>query len=314
MTMMKIKILIAFSILANCNVMAQQEGIMGQLIMNKMTLNPGYTGYRERPVFTIAHRKQWAGFAGAPSTSIITYDRPMSKNELAVGASMEHTKIGPTSKSDFNTYFSVRTRLNNRSTISWGLTAGMQLFQANLMNLRNSGESLGQQDDLLITNSRTELIPQIGVGCYYFSQASYFGISIPKLVRSRSLVKSDFMSNPSIINQKTLYLMAGKSQRLQKSLYITYNGFAIASPNSPISVGSYFTAVYNQKYTFGGYYIFAQNAGVLFQCELDRTMKIGYSFDLSTNAIIRTNFGSHELNFNYYFKNKVKRATYPRLF
>jgi len=311
---MKIRIAITFMLISGLYAHAQQEGFMGQMLMNKMTLNPGYTGYRERPIMTLAHRQQWTGFAGAPMTSVISYDRPLAKNEFAVGGSLAHTRMGPTSASEFNTYFAVRTRLNNRATISWGMNAGVNLFQANLMNLRNTGESFGQQDELLITNTRTELMPQIGFGCYYFTQNYYLGVSVPKLVKSKSLIRSEYASRANIVNEKSVYLMGGKSNKISKDLIFTYNGFMIASPYSPITVGTYATGIFSQKYTFGAYYVLAQSAGAIFQFEIDRSMKIGYSYDVSTNALFRTNFGSHEISFNYLFKNKVKRATYPRLF
>ena len=311
---MKYTIAIVLMIVGSLRLSAQQEGFMGQMLMNKITLNPGYTGYRERPIMTLAHRQQWTGFAGAPMTTVISYDRPLAKNEFAIGGSLAHTRMGPTSASEFNTYFAVRTRLNNRATISWGMNAGVNLFQANLTNLRNTAEGTGQLDETLLTNSRTELVPQIGFGCYYFTQGYYLGVSIPKLVKTKSLIKSEFASKANVVNEKSMYLMAGKSHKISRDLVFTYNGFMIASPFSPVTVGAYGTAIYEQKYTFGAYYVAAQSAGVIFQFEIDRSMKLGYSYDLSTNALIRTNFGSHEISFNYLFKNKVKRATYPRLF
>jgi type IX secretion system PorP/SprF family membrane protein len=298
---MKYTIAIAMIFLGALNLSAQQEGFMGQMLMNKLTLNPGYAGYRERPILTFAHRQQWTGFAGAPMTTVISYDRPLSKSSLAMGTSLGHTRMGPTTASEFNGYFAVRTRLNNRATISWGMNAGVNLFQANLTGLRNTADSFGQQDETLLTNSRSELVPQIGFGCYYFTQGYYFGVSMPKLVKTKSVIKSDFTEKSNVISEKSAYIMGGKSHKVKRDLMFTYNGFMIASPYSPITVGTFATAVVEQKYTLGAYYILAQSAGV-------------YSYDVSTNALIRTNFGSHEISFNYLFKNKVKRATYPRFF
>jgi hypothetical protein len=50
------------------------------------------------------------------------------------------------------------------------------------------------------------------------------------------------------------------------------------------------------------------------QWQINKQTKVGYSFDVSTNQIIRTNRGSHDLAVNYTMATKKKRIVYPRYF
>lgn len=295
---------------------AQQDGMINQMTMNKVTLNPGYAGYREKPVLMVAHRQQWVGFKGAPHTSVLSFDMPFKKKkELAVGASLIQTKMGPASKTELNAYAAVRVRLSNRSVISWGLTAGARMYQVNLVGLKAYSENLGQQDDALMYNTKGYITPNVGVGCFYYNAKGYFGASLPRLVNANSVSKhkaesQNFISSPG----STLYLIGGTAKKINKKISMTYNGFFMGSFNSPVSVGGYVTCVYDKNYTFGAYYAFAENAGLIFQAQINRDFKIGYTYDLSTNGLIRANYGSHEFSLSYAFKSMLYRVSFPRLF
>jgi hypothetical protein len=68
------------------------------------------------------------------------------------------------------------------------------------------------------------------------------------------------------------------------------------------------------QFTFGAFSHIGENAGLLAQWQVDKKIRIGYSVDVATNALIRTNFGSHELIASYALATKRKRIIYPRYF
>jgi type IX secretion system PorP/SprF family membrane protein len=309
------KIILFLIALLPLSLIAQQEGMMSQIALNKLTINPAYAGYRERAIVTLAHRQQWTGFKGAPSTSLISFDTPTKSNQFAYGASFIQSKIGPVRKYEFNGYFSVRTKLSNKATIAWGLSAGAQMYQVNIVDLKAASDQTGQQDDALQANTQGYITPNFGAGCFYYSPKFYCGVSLPKLVSLTNITKSNAPSqNFKNNNLRTVYLNAGKIYKVNRNVNLTYNAFFMSSFNSPITAGTYLTCIYDKSYTFGVYYVLAQSAGALIQFQLDRNMKIGYSLDVSTNSLVRTNFGSHELNFSYALPSKVHRVLYPRLF
>jgi type IX secretion system PorP/SprF family membrane protein len=310
------KFIAIITMLAPLVLLAQQDGMISQMTMNKVTLNPGYAGYREKPVLMLAHRQQWVGFKGAPHTSVLSFDMPFEKKkELAVGASLIQTKLGPTSKTELNAYAAVRVRLSNRAIISWGMTAGARMYQVNLGGLKAYSENLGVQDDALMYNTKGYITPNVGVGCFYYNAKGYFGASLPRLITATSVSKhkaesQNFGNSPS----STLYLMGGRMEKVNKKVTMTYNGFFTGSFNSPVSLGGYVTCIYDKNYTFGLYYAIAENVGLIFQAQINRDFKIGYTYDLSANGLIRANYGSHEFSLSYSFKSMLYRVSFPRLF
>jgi type IX secretion system PorP/SprF family membrane protein len=306
---------IIFILLFTDKAFSQQDAVNSQFIMNKMFVNPGYAGYKETAMLTAVHRSQWLGFKGAPMTDIISFDTPLKKNELAAGAILVRDKIGPTSRIGLTADFAYRTRLSNRATLSWGAQVSVDLFQMNLTDLSLSSDYYGLQDEAFNYNTRGLLIPNVGFGAYYHKKDHFFGVSCPKMLRPRL----DKRSSPVYQllggrQEPVLYFMGGKQFKIHKDLYIQPSAMVRAEMNAPMSLGLYVNAVYMKDFNFGGFYHFREDVGVFFQWQVTKQIKVGYSFDMPTNLLIRTNWGSHELAVNYSLSSKKKRIVYPRYF
>ncbi|MEN9638427.1 MAG: hypothetical protein RLZZ262_295 [Bacteroidota bacterium] len=297
------------------SVVGQQDAITSQFTMNKLFINPGYAGYKEQGTMTLAHRNQWIGFKGAPMTTVISYDTPLKKNELAVGGGLMYDKIGPSSRLMLSGYFAYRLRLSNRATLSWGAVASASLYQANLTDLILTSEHFGASDDAFMYNTKSLIIPNVGFGGYYFKKDHFIGISIPAMIRprleKRSLAEQTHMDGRY---EPTIYITGGKMFKANKDLNISTSILTRGTVNAPLSIGGYVSGIYSKDYTLGLYYHFRENAGIFFQWQIDKQIKVGYSFDVATNMLIRTNYGSHELAVNYALGGKKKRIVYPRYF
>lgn len=294
---------------------AQQDAVNSQFVMNKMFINPGYTGYKEAAIFTAMHRSQWVGFKGAPSTQVITFDTPLKKNELAAGGVFIHDKIGPTSRIGLAGDFAYRTRLTNRATLSWGAQASVDLYQMNLTDLALTSDYFNMNDEAFMYNTKGLIIPNIGFGAYYHKKDHFLGVSCPQMLRPKLEKKSS--SVYSLLNgrhEPTLYLMGGKQFKINKDLQILTSGLVRAELNAPMSIGMYVNAIYLKNFNFGTFYHFREVVGLLFQWQFDKQFKAGYSIDIPTNALLRNTWGSHELTFAYTINSNQKRIVYPRYF
>lgn len=311
----QIILILTLGILSANGARAQQDAVTSQFIMNKMFINPGYTGYREQPTLVAVHRSQWVGFKGAPSTQVFSFDTPLKKNELAAGGGLMHDKLGPTSRLGISGYFAYRTRLTNRATLSWGATASLQLYQANMTDLALTSDYYGQIDDAFMYNTKGLLIPNLGFGAYYHKKDHFIGISAPSMIRPRlEKRKSPVYETLNGRYEPTIYLMGGKIYKVNKDLNIQTSALFRGTFNSPLSLGFYASAIYLKNYNMGIFYTFRENLGLSFQWQIDKQLKVGYSVDIATNTLIRTNYGSHELAVNYTLPTKKKRIVYPRYF
>lgn len=307
-------IIVAMSILSGLQSYSQQEGMISQFSINKLTVNAGYAGYREKPSLFLAHRQQWVGFSGAPRTSVLSYDSQLGATQLGIGGSLIQSKIGPVRRTEFATYLNIKTRLSNSAKISWGFNIGAQMSQINLADLRTSGDLNNPQDDALLVNTGAQISPVLGFGIFYYKRDTYIGISVPKLITTKSLTNRNadvVTANPNV---RSVYMMGGKIFKINRSLSINPNAYFIGTWNSPVTLGTAVNAIYKSDYSFGIYYTVAQNAGIQFQWQMDKQIRISYAMDLATNSMIRTNFGSHEFAINYVLSSKSRKIVHPKYF
>ncbi len=314
--MKKIRIICAtLLLLAADKMVAQQEAVNSQFMMNKLMINPGYAGYKEAPNLTFVHRSQWIGFKGAPMSTVIGFDMPLKKNELAVGGNLFFDKLGPTSRIGLYGDFAYRTRLSNRATLSWGATVSLDVYQANLTDLTLSSDYYNQQDDAFANNVKGLLLPNAGFGAYYFKKDHYIGLSCPKMIRPKLEKRNSPLYDVMVGRQEpTIFLMGGKQFKVNKDLQLQPSVLVRAVWNSPLSVGLYGNAILFKDFNVGIFYHFRENLGLMGQWQINKQTKVGYSFDFATNQLIKTNWGSHELTLNYVLSTKKKRIVYPRYF
>ena len=123
-----ISVLILF-LAMGLSAIAQQESMFTQFVYNTQLINPGYVGYKEALSITAHHRSQWVGFKGAPHTSTVSIYSPLKKKSLAVGATVSHDIIGPSSETQIQGDIAYRMRLSNRATISFGAKVSAGHYQ-----------------------------------------------------------------------------------------------------------------------------------------------------------------------------------------
>jgi len=301
-------------VLASAASYGQQSISYTQFIMNKQQLNPGYTGYRETLNATMSHRSQWIGFKGAPSTQILSFDTPLKKG-LAVGASLIHDKIGPTSELSISTDIAYRVRVRRQRTFSFALKASGSLYQSRLDQVALTSDYYGIVDEDFVESGEKFIIPNIGFGFYYYTGKTYFGVSSPKMLRMKMAKKGTIAYEQlNGTTEPTYYLMAGHNYKINRVLRVQPNFISQFTVNSPLSLGVHLNFIYMKEFTTGVFYHFGESAGAIVQWQFDKKWKVGYSIEIAANNLIKTNFGSHEIIINYTMKQKRNRVVFPRYF
>lgn len=303
------------------SVVAQQEPMFTQYVYNTQLINPAYVGYKEALSITAHHRSQWVGFKGAPSTSTISLYSPLKKNQLAIGAVISHDKIGPSSESTLQGDLAYRLRLSNRATLSFGAKVSVGLYQVRLADLELSSDYynlLGRDvpfDESFAYNTSGVILPNIGFGAYYYKKNYFLGVSAPKMIPTKLEKKSsELYSLLEGTTQPTLYLQGGYLFDIDTDFKLQPTGLIKITPYAPISIGAFVNAIFIEKIRVGLFYHLKETGGAIVQYQLNDQIRVGYSVDVAANKMISTNFGSHEVMFNYLFNYRRKRVIYPRYF
>ena len=312
---MKKYILFLLTVVLVGQVFGQQEATSSQFVLNMLTVNPAYAGYKEQPVLMLHHRSQWVGFKGAPITSVVSFDMPLPKDEMAVGGTLTFDKIGPTSQLSLQSDFAYRFQMTRRSYFSLGLKGGFDLYQSSLTDLDLISKYEGGQDDFFIANPKGVLLPNVGFGALYYARNSFFGVSIPRILRNQLDKKnSEAWMMMEGTQEPTVYVMGGKLFKIDSDYAFQPTVSVKATANAPVSVGLYANLYIRKALRLGVFYHYNEIAGALVQYEYGRRWKFGYSVDVAASRLISTNLGSHELLASYVLTNKRKRIVYPRYF
>lgn len=285
---------------------AQQEAMFTHYMYNKMAVNPGFTGAQEAISITGLHRSQWVSFEGAPTTQSIAAQMPITGKNFGVGLGVVNDQIGPTKDIGVKGNFAYHLKLNEKSKLGLGLSAGVNFVSTNL----NSLAIVEQNDISFASNINSKALPNFGFGAFYFTPKYFAGLSIPKLLQN--IFETTNVSGSSIAisnDQRHYYLMGGAIFNLtaDKQFKIKPTSLVKVTNGAPIQMDLTTTVIYDDKLSGGLALRTGDAIGLLLGYTLNNDLTFGYSFDWSyTNKTFNYNGGSHELMIRY---NIVKEKT-----
>jgi type IX secretion system PorP/SprF family membrane protein len=292
---------------------AQQEPMYTHYMYNTLVINPGYAGSREALSVTALHRSQWVNYKGAPIVQTLTMHAPLKNEHLGLGLSVTNDKIGPTNNTAVFADFAYIMKLNTKSKLALGLSAGVNIFQADLNSLQ-----LNQQADPSFQNNiSNKMNPNFGFGAYYSRERFYAGISIPNIIQNNYLVVN--LPNGSTWagkEQRHYYFIAGTMIKLSDNLEFKPTTFVKVTPAAPIQADVTASFVIMKKLLLGAMYRTGDAFGGLIGLDVTSQFHVGYSFDYSYGVkTFKYNNGSHEivLRYDFNFSNK-KQIRSPRYF
>jgi len=279
---MKKLLIVALSIVAGANAVAQQDPLYAQYINNPFLINPAYAGYtRDLNVMSI-YRKQWAGFTGSPTTMNASGQVALSKNKMGAGLMLMEDKIGSHNSTEVQGFYAYHLPISSDYTLSFGLQVGAVNYRTDYSDL-----TINPNDPKFTTTS--EWLPTFGSGLLLTSEKVMLGLSLPKMLEApvdspaRGLYNRHFYATAA-------YVMP-LSYRLKIKPYALYRSSANAK--SSIDLGGMLYG--DDSYALG---LFTRNLstyGLLAQLKLGDLMRIAYVFELPTNQSAGLNFTSHEV-------------------
>ncbi len=307
-------ILVLFALFATAS-FGQQEAMHAQNFLNLLRVNPAYAGYKETAVVSVFHRSQWIGFKGAPSTQTLSFDMPLKRNRFAIGGTLNHDKIGPTSELSLMADAAARVQVSRTGFMSFGLKATAGLYQARLTDVALTSNHYGQEDSQFAQDAQSVFMPNIGFGFFYHDRRNFASVSMPRLFENPLDARtSEVFAIAEGVLQPTFFASAGRLWKINRELEFQGSILTRGTKNAPLSVGTNLNLIFKESLRVGAYYYFKEVAGAFVQYEIDKKFKVGYSMDFLANRAVFTNFGSHEIMVSYQLKAKRRRIVYPRYF
>lgn len=305
----KIHIVILLFLLVGLNGFSQQDPMYTQYMNNPISINPAFAGSRGISSLTGVFRKQWVGISGTPTTSSISYNSLAKKYDFGMGATLLYDVLGPVSQTGLFVDYAYPIRFENGKVLSLGLKGGFSLLDINTLGLRYNDS--GDQQIPMVNESY--FLPNFGIGAFYHTNDFYLGLSVPKLIRN-SFDKSETEYSYLSREEMHVFLMAGYILELTEDIDFKPSMITRYANGSPLSVELTATFMLSDKIWLGGMYRFGDGLGGLVRWQVNHKIHLGYSYDMSNNALKAYNSGSHEIFIGIDFIDKEDFEAIKRFF
>ncbi len=297
-------------VLGAAHAFSQQGPLMSHYMFNGLLLNPAYAGSKEYVSTTLMYRKQWAGIEGAPVTYSGTIHGLLKKKKLGLGMVLQQDKIGVTKQTDIYGMLAYHLPLG-LGKLSVGLQAGISNFSSEVVKLTYWDPG----DKVFDYNTFSNLLPNAGFGAYYYRELFYAGVSAPFLLsydpNDNAAIEPDVPVHKQV---RRYFLTAGgvieteRDLKFKPSVLVRYEAGAKMQYDLNLNI------LINDIFWLGTSYRSDDAIVILLEYQVNRKLRVGYSYDYTLGELGNYNSGSHEFMIGYDFGFSVTKMKSPRYF
>jgi type IX secretion system PorP/SprF family membrane protein len=301
-------VLITFHITEGC---AQQIPVMSQYMFNGLIINPAYAGSKDFMSSTLMVRKQWAGFEGAPLTQNASIHGPLRKKKIGLGFMISNDQIGITHQTDVFASYAYHIPVSQgNAKLSLGLQGGFSFLKSNFSELT----VFDANDPVYSANTLTNLQPNFGFGAYYYAERLYAGLSIPQLI-SYDSIQFLHVSDSKIHHlSRHFYLNGGIIFDGNRDFVVRPSFLIKYAKNAPVQYDLNLNFLLSNIFWVGASYRSGDAIVGIIEYQVDRKLRIGYSYDYTLSELKSYSSGSHEIMIGYDFGYNVLKMKTPRYF
>lgn len=291
------------------SVRAQQDAQFTHYMYNQTYYNPAFTGLSNSNSLTAIHRSQWFGYqgtvnsSGAPTTQFISYNGRTNLWNGGFGAYVVNDQLGAANNLEIQLSASYIIDLNDNSSLTFGLKAGMFSTSINFDEL----VVVDPNDNLVgVSGKESQINPDIGFGLLYRNGNFFGGLSANHLLEPEFDYGNDQISNQLV---RHYYLMAGYDYALNQDVTITPTLLLKNVGLNQFSWDLSAIAKIRDRLWVGAAYRDSESASAMIGYKLlqDRSLSVGYAFDVVINNAAAKEPSSQEIMLIYSFKSKGPR-------
>ena len=309
---MKTNIFLFVLLFASIDIYSQQDSHFTQYMFNTININPAYAGSRGVMSVFGVYRNQWIGLDGAPVTMTASLNTPIFNSKIGIGLSAIKDEIGPSNETSVSADLSYTIPTSEKFKLSFGLKA-----TANMLNIDFTKLSIYNPSDPRFQNNiDNRFSHNIGVGLYFHSNKSYFGLSVPNILETKHFDQSSTSNSASFIAKEKMhiYFISGHVFDLNPTLKFKPAILTKMVQGAPLQLDFSANFLMNEKMTMGLAYRYNAAVSAIAGFQVNESWFIGYVYDLETTKLINNNSGSHEIFLRYELFKNFNRIISPRFF
>jgi type IX secretion system PorP/SprF family membrane protein len=289
---------------------AQQGPLLSHYMFNGLLLNPAYAGSKEYVSSTLLYRKQWAGIEGAPITNSGSVHGLLKKKKLGLGAIFQQDKIGVTKQTDMYAMLAYHLDLG-MGKLSVGLQGGVSNFSSEVVKLTYWDPG----DKVFEYNTFSSLLPNAGLGAYYYRELFYAGVSAPFLIsydpNDKGAIRPEIPVHQMV---RRYYATIGGVIETESEIKFKPSMLLRYENGSKLQYDLNMNVLINDIFWIGASYRSDESIVALFEYQINRKFRVGYSYDYTLGILGSYTSGSHELMIGYDFGFPVTKMKSPRYF
>jgi type IX secretion system PorP/SprF family membrane protein len=305
----------------------QQDPQFTQFMHSRLIYNPAYAGTNQAICFNALYRQQWVSFPGAPKTGLFSFDMyNQALGGIGFGLNVMNDQLGADktwyARGAFSKHFALGA--DGNGIFSLGLDVGIMQKQINgawvapqtLNDPAIPNNPTGQAQGGTGAPNLNKLVPDFGFGAYYtIPNKMYVGLSTSHLtaatLQGASGGQTGNTYDLAFKMARHYYLVGGYTFRFANPDHAVTPNIKVKSDASSTQLDINVTYELKNMVWIGASWRmqdaiapmlgYKQNVG-------KGTLKVGYSYDVTTSKIKGYSSGTHEIFLSYCFKN-VKPPT-----
>jgi type IX secretion system PorP/SprF family membrane protein len=302
--MRKILSIFILSILFSCVYAQEKVFLFSNYSFNGLAVNPAFAGSHEMLSISLSHRSQWVGFEGAPSYNILGVHTPFKNTKMGLGLLVINEHIGLRKYTGF--YFNYAHRIQlGAGKLALGLKGGVAAGKF---------EPISLEGDDYVFNEKTNnyLLPNFGVGIYYYVKRFYAGLSVPLMLGYKTNETGEVTVYHDL-KKYAYYLTAGCDFSIAEDWLARPSGIAVYEKSGGVIADAGISILYKDILTAGLSYRTKQALIMLVDFKVNYQLHLGISYDYGMSAINEYNRSSFEIALQYKFGYQIK-ASNPTIF
>ena len=279
---------------------AQQDYQFTHYMFDNLSFNPGYAGITNSICGTVMGRQQWAGFEGSPTTGLLNVHAPVRLLRGGLGLTYINDQLGFEKNNIVRLAYSYHLGGIGPGTLGIGVSGGIVQKSVNATWITPDGTPA--QNDAAINatgnaSNISEMVSDFNFGAFYYAPNMYFGLS------ATHLGQADMM-NVNIQNVHHYWLTAGYTHPFSPKLKLR-PGLLVKTDAASTQIDLNANVLYKDMVWAGLTYrlgdAIAPMIGYQKKFDNNATLRIGYSYGITTSQIKNYSNGTHDFMINYCF-------------
>lgn len=288
-------ILIFFSIWLSGKIIAQQDPMYTMYMLDKMLINPAYTGSSNWIVATLKYRQQFVGFEGSPVTQTFNFHAPIQKKHIGLGVKIINDKTAVTSNLNTSVFFSYHLNFAG-GKLSAGLEGGIYSRKINYPKLILTDPA----DNSIPLNTMSSLVPDASFGIYYQKKQFYIGYSDCHIIKKDFNYKTINETKSHLYNH--MYLLLGKVFDITHHWAFEPGALVKYQAAAPVQLDVNLSLSFRDRIAVGIQYRTNDAVAASLKIGILENLRVAYSYDMTISGLAPYTKGSHEIIISYGIK------------